>query len=209
MKVTLNKTSWHYRFFHLMLPYTTPPKSLCPYFWILVGLVVTSPVILIIHLLEKIRDFFTAKFPKKTKKQKPDKTIEQYEAEWEARRIKSDRRAAFFEKIGGFFGKVFGYVVVPAIGLFGIFYLFYKAATVGWLEVLIVISIILLLIGGIGLIIWLGDMFFEKYSDALVRLIIRFFKFLFKPFRLIGLMIKAVYEKACPLVDWVEPQNTK
>ena len=193
-----------------MLPHTNPPKSLCPYFWILVGLIVTSPIVLLISTIEKVSSFIKSKLPKRklnTNSPKPVKTFEQIEAEWDAARLKEKKKEAFFEKIGKVFGKIFVYVIFPVISISGIAVLIYKANKVGWLETLIILGILIGFILFIFGIVWLGNLFFDKYFDTLVRYIGKFFRFIFKPFRLIGLMIKAIYEKACPLVDWVEPVN--
>lgn len=209
MKVTLNKNSWHYKFFKFMLEGAEPPKSLCPYFWILVGLIVCSPALGIVSLIIKIGKFvdkFTSKFKKK--KEKTEKTFEQWEAEWDAKRLKEKIKAERMAKIGKIIGKIFLFGIAPLCILYAFYQFYLSAQVVGWKHILtatgIVVGIIICLVGIVCAFQWFADKYFEKIGEGIVKFSI----FIFTPVKWIGWMIKAGYEKACPLVEW-EGEDTE
>lgn len=203
MKVTLNKNSWHYKFFKFMLEGVEPPKSLCPYFWILVGLIVCSPVIGLAALVIKIGKFLDSIVSKFVpKKQKKEKTLEEWEAEWRAQRLKRDAKAARMEKIGKFFGKIAIWVGLPSVLVLVIYGVYSNVVKLGWYHMLVGLGLCIVLAFGLFGIVKLFEWFFDRYFDTIGRGITKFAIFIFTPFKWIGWMIKAGYEKACPLVEW-------
>jgi hypothetical protein len=106
------------------------------------------------------------------------------------------------EKIGKFFGKVFTYGVVPIL-LIGLLYgMYLELSKVGWTGTIIGLGVCIvfaiMLVGFFNLIGFL----FNRYSTKVGNAIIKFSVFIFTPLKWIGWMIKAAYEKACPLVEW-------
>lgn len=201
MKITLNKDSWHYRVFNNALPYTNPPKSLCPYFWILVGIIITYPFVAFANGCVKLQNKIASFFPKEVKV-KPEKTWDEVSAEWELDKQKRKIKEARMEKIGKIFGKLFFFGFLPFIGLTVLYILFRETQKLGWYHMLAGLGMCLVigavLVGFITLVEW----FFNKYATKMGNVIVKFAIIIFTPFKWIGWMIKAGYEKACPLVQW-------
>ena len=198
MKVTLNRESWHYRLFKKEFPYTTPPSSLCPYFWITVGLCLMTPFLSAIRGLEKASKWISSLKTKKKEVVKPEQSHEEWLAEWNTK-IKKDRiRQEKMHKVG----KVLLYLLFISGLFFSIFGLYNVITNSKVVELLIGIGLVGVMFGfafGLATII-------TKYGHYLSDGIIRFFSWI-NPFKwsitkMIGWMIVAGYKKMCPLVEW-------
>lgn len=206
MKIKLNTESWHYKFFNKSLPYTTPPKSLCPYFWILVGLIITYPFFKLVMGLTDLSNRLAKMFPKKEKQRY---SAEEWLERWDMERAKEKRKAARMEKLGNYGFKAFMFVIVPSAILYGCYQLYLSAQVVGWLHILIAtgvtLGIIICLVGLVFFFEWFSEKYFTKIGNGIVKFSI----FIFTPLKWIGWMIKAMYENACPLVQWEGEFKTK
>jgi hypothetical protein len=208
MQVTLNKDSWHYKYYSAMVG-SKPPRTLCPYFWIMVALIIISPIVGSIFLIGKITSFISKGYNKlKPKKVKPSETYEETLARWDKERAAETKRYLFWGKVGDICFKLFKWVIIPVIGITILYVLSSSAYQMGWLVTLITISIILFLIGIMLSIYWLIDRYGEVVGGGFIRLVVTIFKFI-NPFNwkitmIIGEMIKAGYTKACPLIQWDE-----
>mgnify|MGYP000741896822 CR=1 FL=1 len=124
MKVTLNRESWHYRLFKKEFPYTTPPASLCPYFWTIVGLCLVTPFLSAGRGLEKASKWIGSLIPKPKEVVKPPQSHEEWMAEWNERIKKDKIKQERLDKIGKAVGKGFLYLLFigGVIGLiFGLY----------------------------------------------------------------------------------------
>lgn len=208
MNVTLNRNSWHYKIYSTVLD-ENPPKSLCPYFWSLVAIIVFSPIILLIGGI----GWTSKKFDQLTKwvsppKQKPEKTWEQVQKEWDEERVKSEKRRQRVNKRMDIFIWIAKYIIVPiaALGLVVLVYL--SANKIGWYEFLISVLVGILIMSPILGFVW----FIEKYGEKIGGFIGKVFRKI-NPFnwsvtKIIGGMIYSTYKKACPLINW-EGENSK
>jgi vacuolar-type H+-ATPase subunit I/STV1 len=65
MNITLKKTSWHFKIYSNVIS-ETPPKSLCPYFWCWVVIIVGSPFFILCEIMKFLSKVFEGKSkPKK------------------------------------------------------------------------------------------------------------------------------------------------
>ena len=97
MAIKLKAESWHYKFFHKNFPYSEPPKTLCPYFWILVGLIIAYPFFKLAEGLSSLSDRISKMFPKK---EKPQETEEEWLERWDRERTKEKRKEDVMERLG-------------------------------------------------------------------------------------------------------------
>jgi len=208
MQVTLNKDSWHYKYYSAMVG-SKPPRTLCPYFWIMVALIIISPIVGSIFLIGKITTFISKSYNKlKPKKVKPSETYEETLARWDREHATEAKRYLFWNKVGDISSKFFKWVILPVMGIGLLYMLSSSAYQMGWLTTLVTILVILFIIGIMLSIYWLIDRYAEVVGGGLVRLVVTIFKFI-NPFNwkitmIIGEMIKAGYTKACPLIQWDE-----
>lgn len=199
MAIKLKAESWHYKFFHKNFPYSEPPKTLCPYFWILVGLIIAYPFFKLAEGLSSLSDRIAKMFPKK---EKPKETYEEWQERWDRERAKEKIKEARLTKLGNIAFKIFLFGIAPLCILYAFYQLYLSAQVVGWMHILtatgIVVGIIICLVGIVCAFQWFADKYFEKIGKGIVKFSI----FIFTPLKWIGWMIKALYEKACPLVQW-------
>lgn len=199
MAIKLNADSWHYRMFKREFQYSEPPRTLCPYFWITIALCIITPFQMLFRGFDRMMTKIVSVFPKK---RKVEKTIDEWEREYKEQREKQKIKQARMEKIGKFFGKVFIFGVVPIL-LIGLVYgMYLQISKIGWRDGLIAFGVILaftiILIGFVKLF----ELFLNRYASKIGRGITKFAIFIATPLRWVGWMIKAGYEKACPLVEW-------
>ncbi len=210
-QVTLNKKSWHFEYYSLVVS-DTPPKSLCPYFWTMVALIILSPIIGIIlfcgFVMKHTTAFFDSVVPKKEKK---TRTVEEFEQEWIAKRVKAEKKAQFWNKVGDHTATVSRWVFLPGV-IIAVIYLAYRSLiNVGWYEFLVSVGVgivlILMLIGFVYLI--------ETFGGRVGRFFLLILKVInplnWKSVKILGEMINAAYTKACPIITWNENtiQNDK
>jgi hypothetical protein len=192
MKIQLNKNSWHFKYYSKVIG-GTPPKTLCPYFWCMVALIVVSPVFLLFWSGMWVGEKFNRMIPKKTPKPKKsvyDMTEDELDNELE--RIK--RRLKKSEVMGKIVMTIFMLFIVSLVVL--TFYL--GAKKDGWFEAL---KTMFSLIGLWSVMYFTIKFLIErnvgtKLSKMLCRVsnknIIRV------PFE----MVKSFYTKTCPLINW-------
>lgn len=218
MGITLNKNSWHFKYYSSMVSHT-PPKSLCPYFWTMVLLILISPIIGIIafvdwigkhatNLIDYIRHLFRSQKPEV---EKPKKSIEQLIAEMDKKHNAEMARVLKWNRFSDYVSKFFKWVFFPAIGLFTTYTLCVGAYDAGWFASLMTILVVFGVVGFILGVVYL----IETYGSMMGRRLVKFLQFInplnWKVIIVIGEMIKTAYTKACPLITWegVEENETK
>jgi predicted PurR-regulated permease PerM len=207
-QVTLNKNSWHYKYYSTVVG-DYAPKSLCPYFWTMVILIILSPLFLIvigsIKFMDKLINFFDKITIIKSKKEVREVKIKT-EQEWdvwfdEQEKIALAKRKRW-DNISHKFSLVFGWVIVPLIFACAIWQGYNLIVKHGIVPIIVVLLIILVFVGVIWGFIWVANTYANKTGKHLMT----FFKFInplrFKFVQIIGQMIKAWYTKACPLITW-------
>lgn len=209
MGITLNKNSWHFKYYSSMIS-ETPPRSLCPYFWTMVLLIIISPIIgsaFLISLIGKkinsavdyVKFLFRSKEPEI---KKPQKSIEELIAEMDKKYAAELVRTQRWNKAGDVVSKIVKWGLLPIIALFLLFNLGSAVYEAGWLLTLIGIGVIILIVGFILGIIYV----IEEYGSAMGYGIYKFFGYInplnWKVVIILGEMIKTAYTKACPLITW-------
>lgn len=205
-QIKLNKDSWHFKYYSLIVS-NNPPKSLCPYFWTMVPLILLSPlfgiIVSVVYILKYTTMFFDWIVPKKQRK---EKSMKEYEREYkqlvERQKEKEKKREKFWNSLGDKFSWFVKFILIP----FGIILLVYKVyqvgVKVGWLKFLIYFGIALLFI----LLIIGFVIFIETYGGRIGKFITKCLKplnpFNWKITKICGEMIVATYTKMCPIITW-------
>jgi hypothetical protein len=183
-KITFNKNSWHFWYYSNVFS-KEQPKVLCPYYWIMVYLILMSPIILPILGIKKTFHYIGSKF--KTDKPKLEK---EYNHKKEMKRL----------KIGEMIGKILSVMlVILLVGLLG-YAIVHGISKYGWLTALKKVLIHLLM--GLGI-------------SASIIVLLTICWYTIKGFRFICLklyntnfiqvpkeMVVAIYKKACPIIEW-------
>ena len=205
-QVKLNKDSWHFKYYSMIVS-SNPPKSLCPYFWTMVLLILLSPLVglimSIVYIMKYITMFFDWIVPKKEKKQKSMKEYQrEYKKIMETQKEKEKRREKFWNSVGDKFSWFFTYIFVPSGLLLLIYKVFSVAVKVGWLKFLIYFGLAILTLGLIvGFII-----FVETFGGRIGKFISKCLSILnpfnWKVTKICGEMIVATYTKMCPIITW-------
>jgi hypothetical protein len=198
MKITLNKNSWHFRFYHYTTGSSTPPMSLCPYFWSLVGLAVLFPILLIakgIISLLKVRDRFRNKFIAQKKEKEKMLTGEALEKHYE----KMVRKLELTDTIG----KAFAFISILSIVFLIITLFAIGISELGWFKMMVQTFIAFgIVISAFG-VVWLlqqiviGSVYLSQMISNLSGI------------QMIKGMIISAYTKACPIIDWNEEIKNK
>ena len=188
MKIQLNKNSWYFKYYSSVISDRTP-KTLCPYFWTMVTLIVLSPVLIPFMLGVKISKMIPKKKPV-PKKSIFDMTNEELDTE-------NKRLGKVLKR-----SEIVGKIVMTTFGLFIasllIISFYLGAKKVGWFEV---IRNLFSLIG-----IW-SVMYFtitfllehnvgSKVSKMLCGVSNK------NIIRVSFEMVKSFYTKACPIINW-------
>jgi hypothetical protein len=209
-EVKLNKNSWHFKYYSYVVS-SEMPKSLCPYFWTMILILILSPILLIEPLIK----YLSKILPKKEKK---ELTIEQLVDKFHKDAEREKKRTLFWNKMGRFFSK---YILLP-ISIIFICYMIYlgcnSLGVFGFIQMILIISIS----GGVMAVLILMiektvkyTSRFKKYlpnlSKPLSKLLNIFtkpfkiiFSFIYKVFKICGQMINAQYTKMCPMIIWEE-----
>jgi len=178
MNITLNKNSWHFKIYSKVFT-NTPPKSLCPYFWSMVAILVFSPI----YLIGALFSFLEMKLKRKPKPKKSIHDMTEDELIEENKRMKKEQRI----------GEITGKVVI------GIFLL-------SLLGLLILASY--LGIQRDGLYVFLRWVFFMIGIATSVYWFIRGLVYVIPKITVSNVykvpvaMIKVVYTKTCPIIKW-------
>jgi hypothetical protein len=178
MNITLNKSSWHFKLYSNIFS-DTPPKSLCPYFWSMVAIVVFSPFFLLIFIMK----FLSALFESKPKPKKPmsEWTIEDIELETK-RLEKKLKRSEVGAKI------VLGVSGLLALGLLVLSSYFWISKD-GWFVFFrAIFAVIGMGVSVYGILTLIG----KNYSKIVKSNYIK----------VPASMIKSIYTKACPIINW-------
>ena len=204
-QVKLNKNSWHYRYYSQIVGSYTP-KSLCPYFWSLVGLLMLSPFIFFIYYMTMFSDYVTKKIDKILPKKKVKYDYPKNDDEWveyfKKQNELSERREKYWDKIFSKTTIIAKWIVLPILVIALVYLIYYGGEKYGWLSLLIRIGLALLFIGIIfGIVV-----FIEKITETLGGGFNKVWKYI-NPFKwtitkMIGGMIYAWYKKSCPLIEW-------
>jgi hypothetical protein len=209
-EVKLNKNSWHFKYYSYVVS-SEMPKSLCPYFWTMILILILSPILLIGLLIK----YLSKILPKKEEKQF---TIEQLVDKSHKDVEREKKRKLFWNKMGRLFSK---YILLP-ISIISICYMIYLVCNSFGVFGFIQMILTILILGGVMAVSILMiektvkyTSRFKKYlpnlSKPLSKLLNIFtkpfkiiFSFFYKVFKICGQMINAQYTKMCPMIIWEE-----
>ena len=178
MNITLKKDSWHFKIYSKVLS-DKAPKSLCPYFWSWVLIILGSPLYLLIGIMQFLSKLFEKK--PEPKKSIDDMTVEEIKAETE-RLLKKDKRNEVMGNIILVFWLAFSLILMGIGVYFGIM----KDGWYGFFRM------IFSLIGIVVTIYWMIRLiahFSVKIGNSNV-------------IKVPVAMIKAIYTKTCPIINW-------
>jgi hypothetical protein len=178
MKIELKKDSWHFKFYTFMVD-GNAPKSLCPYFWTLVVSMLLSPAILIFKLLSLIGKTFKRKRKRVDTSKMTIPELEEYFFA-ETKRFKRQNKLSAIIILSLLVPLILGIVVLMV-------YAVIKDGVIALLPILIMSSLTFL----IFLLGRVNEKYKVMYKLSNVSL-----------FVMIRGMIKAIYTKTCPLINW-------
>lgn len=194
-QVELSQDSWHFKIYSKFIS-SEKPKSLCPYFWTWVAMLLLAPFVLVMSplvvIISKVLDYLDERESKLS-----------YE-EWKA---KHDKKQVWWNKfwkvVGNIIKKIVIYGVIPAAAVV-LFYTLYKnVGVIDWYKVLLaigaglgVVATVILLVQGIAII-------HVKFYNSHIKPFLKAVNPVnWKVTKLIGTMIVATYKKACPIIIW-------
>ena len=206
MNVTLKQNSWHFKLYSKVVD-DNPPKTLCPYFWSLVAILLFSPILLMILLIKKTIE--GVEYLKKNitpKKVEPEKSFEERLDEMRKRIDKDNKREVRRRKSLDFMigvgSLLFKWIVLPLLAI-GVVYTFFIAGNkLGWLQFLGVIAFVVGVILTIFGLIWAVDTYGHKIIHPIGRVLRKLNPTKWSIIQIIGGMIYATYVKACPVIQW-------
>lgn len=178
MNITLKKDSWHFKIYSKVLS-DKAPKSLCPYFWSWVLIILGSPFYLLIGIMQFLSKLFEKK--PEPKKSIHDMTVEEIKEETE-RLIKKDKRNEMVGNIILGFWLVFSLILI-VIGVYA------GIMKEGWYSFF---RMIFSLIGMVTTGYWTVRLiahYSEKIGNSNV-------------IKVPVAMVKAIYTKTCPIINW-------
>ena len=186
MKITLNAESWHSRYYKWVLKSKNLPKSLCPYFWILLLFLATAPFIVFGKCISWIFTFAGKIFKKKKK-----------ELTWEEEMEKELKRNRFYTMVGKIF---FGFLALLFLFVFiALMYGAHQKHTWSWIihEAIYIIGLVTTFIG----LFWLAIetirwMKLERITETKLWISIG------NGWNVMIGFLVASKEKVCPIIDW-------
>jgi hypothetical protein len=216
MQIKFNTKSWHFRYYTFMVGKSNPPRTLCPYFWSLVGITAIAPILFLVFAIFKTVELFgklrIGKYLNKFRKPAP---VLSFEEELERLRKRQRRSENVGKFVGGFFVglAILGVIFVASLlgGEFGILPL-----VIGLFAIIGVIATSFVFVK-LYIDLEVGEKIAESKMVCVTRNILgkvnvlgkvwRFLKtYLFgkiwKGLQIIGQMVKAVYTKSCPMIEW-------
>lgn len=199
MNITLNKNSWHFRIYKSLIS-DNPPKSLCPYFWSLVSVLLLSPVILPALGIIKLSDLWGMVKSKHFKQKKF--TIDDF---WELENKKQKRRDYFnkiLDKVYDVIKFIFLWIILPIMVVGFIYVLYDIINTKGWYTLFQALLVYLIIFSIIGVIASIIIIFGGRISDFLVRFLNYINPLKWSISIIIGGMVHSVYKKTCPIINW-------
>ena len=178
MNITLKKDSWHFKIYSKVFSDKTP-KSLCPYFWKWVAMIICSPILILFWLMGFLTKLFEPK--PKPKKSINDMTEDELREETE-RYIKKEKRVEILAKILAGIGGLFLLVLL-------VLSMYLSVKRVGWFnffrDVFSLVGVMVSVYWAIGILSKTS----KKIGDSNVVKV---------PLA----MIKAIYTKTCPIINW-------
>lgn len=206
MNVTLKQNSWHYKLYSKVIS-NNPPKTLCPYFWSLVAILLFSPALIIGWLFSQIGKGFTWVRKSLTIEKKRESLSE--EQRWQEIKKKIDemeRRDRInrhrWDIISNFTTKLFKWVVLPLLAVGVVYSIFQGVNKLGLIPFLIAIGISLGIILVVVGFIWLSDKYGSRIVNPIMDNLIKINPAKWSVVQLIGGMIYSFYVKACPIIQW-------
>lgn len=204
-QITLNKNSWHFKYYSSLVS-DTAPKSLCPYFWTMVFLIMISPITaiswLFIKTLSITTEFFHRIVPKRKKSEPKYRTTEEIIKEYERLEEIRLRRVMRYDKAGNVIRKIFKFVIIP-VGIVYIIYFLHSFVTEhGWKMFLTYMVIAFLSAALFGLWMWLLEKYAFRTASFIIKVLNRINPLRWKVVIVVGEMIKAAYTNMCPLINW-------
>lgn len=184
MDITFNYQNWLSRYFAWVFG-VNPPNWLCPFFWLIIFLVVLSPVIVIVKGLI----LFFNKMPARSKKRADylqNETTEQY--------TRRKQKEQTFMKIAGIVGKVlFGCLIAFYAGiiLYGLYLSIMAYDLHDWLMGAVTIIGVIVLFG--GAIFGIGWALVKGVTSYPVR----------NAANTVGHLIGMAYHTVCPHITWI------
>jgi hypothetical protein len=178
MNITLKKDSWHFKIYSKVLS-DKAPKSLCPYFWQWVVMIICSPVFFLFWVMKFLTSLFEPK--PKPKKSSHDMTDEELQKEIARidKKLKRSERAANI--VLGIFG-LFLLVLLVSSMYFGI-------KKDGWFNFFRNTFAIV----GLAFSVYWTVVILSKTSKKIGDLNV---------VKVPLTMIKAIYTKTCPIINW-------
>jgi MFS family permease len=179
MNITLNKNSWHFKIYSKVIS-NTPPKSLCPYFWSMVFIIAFSPYFLLTHGFSYLFQMIPKR---KVKYKKP--LIEMTQQELDVELERQEKKLNRMEKTGK--------VILISLGIFALsiivvsFYI--TISKIGFLEFL---NMLFSIIGFVTTVYFIGVSIGKNAKKIKNSNVVK----------VPGAMIKAVYTKTCPIINW-------
>jgi hypothetical protein len=178
MNITLNKSSWHFKLYSNIFS-DTPPKSLCPYFWSMVAIVVFSPFFLFLFIMR----FLSALFESKPKPKKPMSEMSNEEIKLENERLeKKLKRSEVGAKI------VLGVSGLLALGLLVLSSYFWISKDGWYVFFRAIFAVIGMCVSVYGILTLISKNYSNIVKSNFVKVPVE--------------MIKPIYTKACPIINW-------
>ena len=178
-KVSLNKNSWHYKYYVWVTENYSEPKSLCPYFWTMIVLLVFSPIMIFMKLISLLVDKLIDRNQTKILQLRPEQI--------EKRNAKINKRDRVIEIIGKV---LFGIWIFAGVSII-VKLLAIGISTVGFFQIF---QGVLAIFGGCTLLYlfisyWLDNNIGNKIlNSGFIKIPVT--------------MIKSIYKKSCPMIEW-------
>jgi hypothetical protein len=207
MNVTLNQNSWHFKIYSKIAG-NTPPKTLCPYFWSLVAIVVLSPFLLIIYITGSTIEFFEkiSKNRRVKRKLEDTRTHEEIMIEQRKKWDEEDRRETAnmirWNKITDVVKWTFKWIFLPIFIVGFIYVIFTTSTKIGWIQFLTGAGMVLLLVGVVVFFSWAIEKYGNRISTPIGIGLSKLNPIKWSVTQIIGGMIYSTYKKACPIIKW-------
>jgi hypothetical protein len=178
MNITLKKDSWHFKIYSKVFSEKTP-KSLCPYFWSWVAMIIFSPFLILFWTMGALTKLFESK--PKPKKPMSEMTDEELEKEFERIDKKFKRSQIGAEITLG----VFGVILLTLL----ILSMYSGIKKIGWFNFFRnMFSVVGLMVTTYYTIDLISKNSKRIGNSNVVKVPLA--------------MIKAIYTKTCPIINW-------